>query len=95
MLTYHLQLYSLERYMHTPIMLDLAVRPTIISDSYSFVEILVDFIKRRPTSVLELVFKDEAGAQRKSTKFKEGDPVHWNLDRFVHFAASLLSTETD
>ena len=79
----HVQIYSLERY----------IRSTIISEQtrYSFVEISVDFIKRRPTSVLELVFKDEAGVKHKSSKFKEGDLVHWNLDTFVHFAVSSFS----
>jgi len=46
-------------------------------------EIFVDFIKRRPTSVLELVFKDHAGVKLKSDKFKQGDLVHWNLDTYI------------
>ena len=53
---------------------------------YSPVELFVDFIKRRPTSVVELVFKDIDGVEHKSNKFKEGDLVHWNLDTFVYFA---------
>ena len=83
---YHRQIYSLERY----------VGPTIHSKqtAYIFVELSVDFIKRRPTSVLELVFKDDAGVKYKSDKFKEGDFVHWNLDTFVCFAVSS-SSETD
>ncbi|KAN0134645.1 hypothetical protein V8E53_007430 [Lactarius tabidus] len=54
-------------------------------------EISVDFIKRRPTSVLELVFKDDAGVKYRSSKFKDGDLVHWNLDTYVrsHTCATL------
>jgi hypothetical protein len=59
--------------------------------SYSFVEVFVEFIERRPTSVLELVFKDGSGVKRKSNKFKEGDRIHWNLEMFVLFAVSLSS----
>ena len=54
----HAQIYSLERY----------IWPRIVSEQtrYSFVEIFVSFIKRRPTSDLELIFKDEAGVKHKS-----------------------------
>ncbi|KAN0134700.1 hypothetical protein V8E53_007485 [Lactarius tabidus] len=54
-------------------------------------EMSVDFIKRRPKSVLELVFRDDAGVKHKSNKFKEGDLVHWNLDTHVrtHTCATL------
>ena len=38
-------------------------------------------------SDLELIFKDEAGVKHKSSKFKEGVLVNWNLDMFVRFAA--------
>ena len=84
---FHLQIYLLERY----------VGPTIISKQTadSFVEVFVEFIKRRPTSVLELVFKDEAGVKHKSNKYKEGDLVHWNLDMFVRFAVSSFSELID
>jgi hypothetical protein len=41
-------------------------------------------------SVLELILKDEAGVKHKSSKFKECDRVHWNLDTFVHFAVSSI-----
>ena len=58
---------------------------------YIFVEISVDFIKSRPTFVLELVFRDDAGVKHKSNKFKEGDVVHWNIDTFVHFTVSSFS----
>ena len=70
------QIYSLERYIGL----------TIISEyaRYIFVEISVDFVKRRPTSELELVFKDHAGVKYRSNKFKEGDPLHWNIDTSVH-----------
>ncbi|KAF8269995.1 hypothetical protein EI94DRAFT_1724050 [Lactarius quietus] len=46
-------------------------------------ELSVYFIKRRPTSVLELVFKDDAGVKHKSHKFEQGDLVYWNLDMYV------------
>ncbi|KAF8269985.1 hypothetical protein EI94DRAFT_869503 [Lactarius quietus] len=47
-------------------------------------EISVYFIKRRPTSILQLVFKDDAGVKHKSNRFKQGDLVYWNLDMSVH-----------
>ena len=83
---YHLQLYPLERY----------IGPIIISEQirYSLVEISVNFINKHPTTVLELIFKDEAGAEHKSNTFEEGDLVHWNLDTSVHFAESSFS-QTD
>ena len=83
----HVQIYSLERYM---------IEPTIISEQtrYSFAEIFVNFIKRRPTFDLEIVFKDDAGVKHKSNKFKKDVLVHWDLDMFVYFAASS-SLETD
>ena len=82
----HAQICSLKRY----------IEPIIISEQTRslLVEISVDFIKRRPTSVLELVFKDHAGVKRKSQKFKQSDVVHWNIDTYVHFSASSFS-ETD
>ena len=83
----HAQIYSLERY----------IEPTIISKqtAYTFVEIFVEFIKRRPKSVLELVLKNDAGVVCKSDRFKEHDiTIHWNLDMFVYFAGSSFS-ETD
>jgi hypothetical protein len=55
------------------------------------IEIFVDFIKRRPTSVLELVFQDAYGVKHKSRKFKEGDLVHWNFDMSAHFMMSSFS----
>ncbi|KAF8266377.1 hypothetical protein EI94DRAFT_197351 [Lactarius quietus] len=51
---------------------------------YNLIEIFVDFIKKRPTAALELVFKDHAGIQHKSDKFKQCDLVHWNMDMSVH-----------
>ncbi|KAH9012520.1 hypothetical protein EDB85DRAFT_2281227, partial [Lactarius pseudohatsudake] len=53
--------------------------------------ISVDFIKTRPTSDLELVFKDDAGIKHKSNKFKNGVLVHWDLDIYVrtHTSATL------
>jgi hypothetical protein len=73
---YHRQIYSLERY----------IGPTIISrqNSHSFVEIFVYFFESPPRSDLELVFKDEAGVEYKSRKFKEGVLIRWNFDTLVH-----------
>ncbi|KAN0134698.1 hypothetical protein V8E53_007483 [Lactarius tabidus] len=59
---------------------------------YGLVELSVEFIKRRPTSVLELVFKDETGVKHKSNKFKEGDLLHWKLDKFVRTNTSAVLT---
>lgn len=69
------------------------MEPTVISEQarYIFVDILVAFIKRRPTSDLELIFKDDAGVKYKSSKFKKDVLIHWNLDMFVHSPVSLLS----
>ncbi|KAH9033801.1 hypothetical protein EDB85DRAFT_2274664, partial [Lactarius pseudohatsudake] len=55
-------------------------------------EIFVDFIKRRPTSDLELVFKDDAGVKHQSNKFKKSILVHWNIDIYVrtHTNATLI-----
>lgn len=53
---------------------------------YSCVEIFVHFIKRRPTSALELVLdsEDDAGVNiQRSKSFKKYKPVHWNLDTSV------------
>ncbi|KAF8257410.1 hypothetical protein EI94DRAFT_1758482 [Lactarius quietus] len=55
-------------------------------------EIFVDFIKRRPTSDLELVFKDDAGVKHKSDKFKESVLVHWNFDIYVRVQTSAMLT---
>ncbi|KAH9027831.1 hypothetical protein EDB85DRAFT_94578 [Lactarius pseudohatsudake] len=54
-------------------------------------EISVDFIETRPTSDLELVFKVNAGATRKSDKFKDGALVRWNLNIYLktHTSATL------
>ncbi|KAH9021780.1 hypothetical protein EDB85DRAFT_402734 [Lactarius pseudohatsudake] len=55
-------------------------------------EISVDFIDSRPTSDLELVFKDDAGVKYKSNKFKNGAPVLWKPDIHVrtHTSATLI-----
>ncbi|KAH9008977.1 hypothetical protein EDB85DRAFT_1512407 [Lactarius pseudohatsudake] len=54
-------------------------------------EISVDFIKKRATFDLELVFKDDAGATYKSNKFKNGALVRWNLNIYLktHTSATL------
>lgn len=51
----------------------------------------VSFIQKRPKYNLELVFKDDAGVERKSEEFKKGTPVHWGLDMFVSLAMSALT----
>ena len=64
---------------------------TIISQTqYGCIEIFVDFIKRRPKSVLELVFKDDACVKHKSDKFKESDHVYWNIDTSVRFCGVII-----
>ncbi|KAI9432345.1 hypothetical protein H4582DRAFT_2083659 [Lactarius indigo] len=54
-------------------------------------EISVDFIEKRPTSDLELVFKDNAGVKYKSNEFKNGVPVLWKPAIHVrtHSSATL------
>ncbi|KAF8269951.1 hypothetical protein EI94DRAFT_868681 [Lactarius quietus] len=54
-------------------------------------EIFVDFIQRPPTSVLELVFKDDAGVKQISNKFNQGDLIHWSLNTHArtHTSATL------
>ena len=81
------QIYSFEWY----------IGHTIISKqtAYAFVELFVEFIKRRPKSILELVLKDDAGIVCKSDQFKEHNiTIHWILDTFVDFAVPSFS-ETD
>ncbi|KAH8988299.1 WD40 repeat-like protein [Lactarius hatsudake] len=46
-------------------------------------DIYVDFIEERPSSDLELIFKDDADVDHKSNKFKEGITTHWNIDIYV------------
>ena len=77
------QIYSFKRY----------IVPTIIykQTAYAFVELFVEFIKGRPTSVLQLVLENDGGVVHKSNQFREGDLLHWNLDTFVHFAVSSFS----
>ena len=69
-------LFSLERYVGLII--------TFEQTQHISAEIYVDFIKRRPRSALILVFKDHAGVEHKSNKFKKGNLVHWNIDVSVH-----------
>ncbi|KAI9438904.1 hypothetical protein H4582DRAFT_2075501 [Lactarius indigo] len=52
-------------------------------------EISVDFIETRPTSDLELVFKDNAGVKYKSNKFKNGVPILWEPE-MTHTSATLI-----
>ncbi|KAH8978630.1 hypothetical protein EDB92DRAFT_2107960, partial [Lactarius akahatsu] len=61
------------------------------------IEIFVDFVKTRPTSDLELVFKDHAGVQYQSKKFENGVLVHWDVDIHVrtHTSATLTVRRLD
>jgi hypothetical protein len=52
---------------------------------YIRTDISVDFIKKRPTSDLELVFKDGNDVKHQSNKFKKNDPIYWNIDMYVYF----------
>ncbi|KAH9010123.1 hypothetical protein EDB85DRAFT_1317852 [Lactarius pseudohatsudake] len=57
-------------------------------------EISVEFIKTRPISDLELVFKDDAGVIHKPYKFKNnGALIHWNVNIYVntHTSATLTT----
>ena len=56
----------------------------MIGLTIALVDISVDFIKRRPTSDLELVFKDGAGVKHQSGKFKKSVSIYWSLDMSVH-----------
>ena len=76
------------RYIHLKGILVLAFADN--KTHQSFLDISVDFIKRRPTSVLELVFKDGAGDKQQSKKFKKSVPIYWSLDMFVH-AISIIT----
>ena len=76
------------RYIHLKGILVLAFADN--KTHQSFLDISVDFIKRRPTSVLELVFKDGAGDKQQSKKFKKRVPIYWSLDMFVH-AISIIT----
>ena len=83
-------MYSFERYMG----------PTIISEMtrHRIVEIFVEFIRGPPPSSFELAFVSDGGVMQRSSRFKEGDLVHWNLDMYVHLTvqvAALSFTETD
>ncbi|KAH9033827.1 hypothetical protein EDB85DRAFT_1890100 [Lactarius pseudohatsudake] len=64
---------------------------TDMDDQPHCVEISVDFIKKRPTSDLELVFKDDASATRESNKFTNGARVRWNVNIYLktHTSATL------
>ncbi|KAH8980657.1 hypothetical protein EDB92DRAFT_262290 [Lactarius akahatsu] len=55
-------------------------------------EVFVDFVKTRPTSDIDLVFKDHAGVKYKSNKFENGVLVHWDLDIHVRYHTSATLT---
>ena len=59
---------------------------------HGFLDISVDFIKpeERPTSDLELVFKDGAGDKQQSKKFKKKDFIYWSLDMSVHVVSIIV-----
>ena len=77
------QIYSFERYIGSVIICK--------QTQYTFIEIFVEFIKGRPTSVLELVLENDHADVYKSNQFKEHDLVHWNIDTSVHFTVSSFS----
>ncbi|KAH9165011.1 hypothetical protein EDB89DRAFT_377816 [Lactarius sanguifluus] len=52
---------------------------TDMDDQSQVKEISVGFIKARPISDFELVFKDDAVVTHKSYKFKNGALIHWNV----------------
>jgi hypothetical protein len=56
---------------------------------YIRTDISVDFIKKRPTSDLELVFKDGNDVKHQSNKFKKNDPIYWNIDMYVYVVSSM------
>ncbi|KAH9062556.1 hypothetical protein EDB83DRAFT_2520058 [Lactarius deliciosus] len=58
-------------------------------------DIYVDFIEERPTSDLELTFKDDADVDHKSNKFKEGITTHWNIDIYVRTQTGATLTIQD
>jgi hypothetical protein len=68
----------------------MALKSLIKKTQYIFPDISVDFIKKRPTSDLELVFKDGAGVKHQSNKFKKNVPIYWNLDMSVHVTSSII-----
>ena len=74
-------------------MLGRYVGPVIISDQtrYSYVGISVGFIKGRPTSNLELIFRVDDGVEHKSNKFKKSDLVRWTTNMFESLAMSCLT----
>jgi hypothetical protein len=57
---------------------------------YIRTDISVDFIKKRPTSDLELVFKDGNDVKHQSNKFKKNDPIYWNIDMYVYVVSSIM-----
>ena len=87
---------SLEQYddhlPHSYIHLKGILVSTLVDDEahYSSVDISVDFIKRRPTSDLELVFKDDAGVKHQSGKFKKSVSIYWSLDMSVHAMYTIV-----
>ena len=56
----------------------------------SFLDISVDFIKERPTSDIELVFKDGAGDKQQSKKFRKSVPIYWSLNMSVHAISIII-----
>ena len=56
----------------------------------SFLDISVEFIKERPTSDIELVFKDGAGDKQQSKKFRKSVPIYWSLNMSVHAISIII-----
>ena len=79
------------RYSHRYVHLKSILVPALVDKKthYSFLDISVEFIKRRPTSDLELVFKDSAGVKHQSNKFKKSFPIYWSLDMSVYVVSYI------
>ena len=79
------------RYSHRYVHLKSILVPALVDKKthYSFLDISVEFIKRRPTSDLELVFKDSAGIKHQSNKFKKSFPIYWSLDMSVYVVSHI------
>ena len=81
---------TLHRYIHLKGILVLVF--VYNKTHYGFLDISVVFKKpgERPTSDLELVFKDDAGDKQQSKKFKKNDVIYWTLDMSVHVVSIVV-----
>jgi hypothetical protein len=88
---FHLNYMLTARYTYRYIHLKGMCGSTVADKKTKYIctDISVDFIKKRPTSDLELVFKDGAGVKHQSNKFKKSVPIYWNLDMSVYVVSSI------